>query len=57
MTTYYGTITSKRQITIPAALCRKLRINPGDRVAFRLDSDGRSLIGHVVQPEEVTSYE
>jgi AbrB family looped-hinge helix DNA binding protein len=30
----HAKITSKRQITIPIRIMRKLRLNPGDRVAF-----------------------
>ncbi|MDQ6924980.1 MAG: type II toxin-antitoxin system PrlF family antitoxin [Candidatus Eremiobacteraeota bacterium] len=51
-------ITSKGQITIPKSIRERLRVGPGDRVAFRVENDGvvtvnaatldlRSLIGSV----------
>jgi AbrB family looped-hinge helix DNA binding protein len=42
-----ATVTSKGQITIPKAIREALGLEPGDRVAFRLDADGSV----VVEPE------
>lgn len=38
--TYLGTITSKRQITLPAELFAALRFLEGDRVIISSDGDG-----------------
>ncbi len=37
-------ITSKSQITLPKAIRDKLGVNPGDRVAFREDAEGRIVV-------------
>jgi AbrB family looped-hinge helix DNA binding protein len=37
-------ITSKSQITLPKEVRAKLGVKPGDRVAFREDSEGRILV-------------
>lgn len=42
-------ITSKGQITVPKAIREALGVAPGDRVAFRVEEDGRV----VVEPETV----
>ncbi len=55
MSTYCMTITSKRQLTLPAELCRKLKINRGDRIAFSLDPEERSLVGQVIRNKEATN--
>ena len=34
------TVTGKNQITIPAALARKLDIEPGQRIDWQIDEDG-----------------
>ncbi|WP_162176637.1 AbrB/MazE/SpoVT family DNA-binding domain-containing protein [Deinococcus frigens] len=34
--TFQGTISSKRQITIPAEAFRQLRLQPGDKVAIQV---------------------
>ena len=44
-----ATITSKGQITIPKAVRDELGLREGDRVAFRVASDGRV----VVEPETI----
>jgi len=43
MTAYYTAITSKGQITLPAAIRRALRVAPGDRVRVRLE-DGHATV-------------
>jgi AbrB family looped-hinge helix DNA binding protein len=42
-------ITSKGQITVPKAIRDTLGVEPGDRIAFRVQEDGRV----VVEPETV----
>jgi antitoxin PrlF len=42
-------ITSKGQITVPKAIRETLGVEPGDRIAFRVQDDGRV----VVEPETV----
>jgi antitoxin PrlF len=42
-------MTSKGQITVPKAVRDALGVGPGDRLAFRIDDDGRVL----VEPETV----
>jgi AbrB family looped-hinge helix DNA binding protein len=37
-------ITSKGQITLPAALRKLLNLKPGDRVAFNQEPDGRVVL-------------
>jgi antitoxin PrlF len=37
-------ITRKSQITLPKEVCEKLGVKPGDRVAFREDSDGQIVV-------------
>lgn len=34
------TVTGKNQVTIPAALARKLDIEPGQRIDWQIDEDG-----------------
>jgi AbrB family looped-hinge helix DNA binding protein len=34
------TVTGKNQITIPAALARRLNIEPGQRIDWRINEDG-----------------
>ena len=34
------TVTGKNQITIPAALARQLKIEPGQRIDWQVDEDG-----------------
>lgn len=41
--TYYSTITSKGQVTLPVALRRALKIEPGQQVNFSL-SDNQEII-------------
>lgn len=42
-------MTSKGQITVPKAVRDALGVEPGDRLAFRIEDDGRVL----VEPETV----
>lgn len=39
-----ATVTSKGQITIPAAVRRKLNVKPGDRLSFRQNADGDFIV-------------
>lgn len=39
-----ATVTSKGQITIPKPIREALELEPGDRVAFRLDDEGRVIL-------------
>jgi antitoxin PrlF len=39
-----ATVTSKRQITIPAETCRELRIVPGTKIDFVKNSAGETVI-------------
>lgn len=44
MIEYVATVTSKGQLTLPAAVRRKLGIDPGDRVTFVIeDANGARL--------------
>lgn len=45
----YSRITSKGQVTVPKAIRDALGVEAGDRLAFRLEEDGRVL----VEPETV----
>ena len=37
-------MTSKGQITVPKAIRDALGVEPGDRIAFRIEEDGRVLV-------------
>jgi len=39
-----ATVTSKGQVTIPKAIRDALELEAGDRVAFRVDEDGRVVL-------------
>lgn len=39
-----ATVTSKRQITLPAETCRKLRIGPGTKIDFIENAAGETVI-------------
>ncbi len=39
-----ATVTSKGQITIPKPIRDALELEPGDRVAFRFDDEGRVIL-------------
>lgn len=39
-----STITSKGQITLPKAVRDALGVDTGDRVAFRIEEDGRVIV-------------
>ena len=39
-----ATVTSKRQITLPAETCRELRIVPGTKIDFVKNSAGETVI-------------
>jgi antitoxin PrlF len=39
-----ATITSKGQVTIPKSVRELLGVRPGDRVSFRVDTDGRVVV-------------
>ena len=39
-----STVTSKGQVTIPKPIRDRLGIQPGTRVSFSLDEDGRAFI-------------
>ena len=39
-----ATFTSKGQITVPVAICRKLDLKKGDKVAFIEDANGIRVI-------------
>jgi AbrB family looped-hinge helix DNA binding protein len=45
----YSRITSKGQVTVPKAVRDALGVEPGDRIAFRIEDDGSV----VVEPETV----
>lgn len=49
--TYYRTIASKLQMTIPAGLCRKLGLKQGDRISLRVDGKRRRLVGEVLRTQ------
>ena len=39
-----ATVTSKRQITLPAETCRELRIGPGTKIDFVKNAAGETVI-------------
>lgn len=39
-----ATVTSKRQITIPAEVCKELRIAPGTKIDFVKNAAGETVI-------------
>ena len=39
-----ATVTSKRQITLPAEMCRKLRIVPGTKIDFVTNATGETVL-------------
>ncbi len=39
-----ATVTSKRQITLPAETCRKLRIVPGTKIDFVTNAAGETVL-------------
>ncbi len=39
-----ATVTSKGQITIPKPIREALELEPGDRVAFRLNDEGKVIL-------------
>jgi AbrB family looped-hinge helix DNA binding protein len=39
-----ATVTSKRQITLPAEMCRKLRIVPGTKIDFVINAAGETVL-------------
>lgn len=39
-----ATMTSKGQITIPKEIRESLELEPGDRVAFRMEEDSRAIL-------------
>jgi AbrB family looped-hinge helix DNA binding protein len=63
-----ATMTSKGQITVPKEIRMKLRLNPGDRVRFVIEADGKvrfwpakrdisSLRGILPKPERTATIE
>ena len=42
--TYYSTVTSKGQMTLPADVRAKLNIKPGQRVAINVNNRGEAVI-------------
>lgn len=51
--TYYSTITSKGQLTLPADIRAKLHIKPGQKVAIHLNEKGEAVIEPTVTIEEL----
>lgn len=51
--TYYSTITSKGQLTLPADIRAKLHIKPGQRVAIHLNERGEAVIGPTLSLQEL----
>lgn len=41
---YNAKVTSKGQITLPADMRKAMNLQPGDRVTFSLDTDGRYYV-------------
>ena len=39
-----ATVTSKRQITLPAEMCRQLRIVPGTKIDFITNAAGETVL-------------
>lgn len=48
--TYYSSVTSKGQLTLPAEIRKKLNIKPGQRVEVRLGPGGNA---EVVKPVDI----
>ena len=51
--TYYSTMTSKGQITLPADVRQKLNIKPGQRVAINVNKRGEAVIEPQVDLEDL----
>lgn len=51
--TYYSTVTSKRQLTLPADIRAKLHIKPGQKVAIHLNEQGEAVIAPTQSLEEL----
>lgn len=51
--TYYSTITSKGQMTLPADIRAKLHIKPGQRVAIRMNEQGEAVIEPAMTVQEL----
>ena len=51
--TYYSTVTSKGQMTLPADIREKLHIKPGQRVAIRLNNQGEAVIEPAMGVQEL----
>ena len=46
MELHYAKVTSKGQVTIPAALRRRLEIEPGSTILFRMEADDSVAVNH-----------
>lgn len=51
--TYFTTVTSKGQVTLPAPLRKKLNIKSGQRVEVSLDNHNQAVIKSIVDVEAV----
>ena len=51
--TYYRTVTSKGQVTIPAAIRKRLNIKAGQLVPFSIDKKGNAVIEPVPDIEAI----
>lgn len=52
MELHYARVTSKGQITIPAAIRERLEINPGSTILFTVMTDGSIRVNHPAQDIE-----
>lgn len=51
--TYYSTVTSKGQMTLPADIRAKLHVKPGQRVAIRMNERGEAVIEPAMTVQEL----
>lgn len=56
-----ATVTSKRQITLPADMCRKLRIVPGTKIDFVTNAAGETVLrpktGNIRELRGIVKYD
>ena len=52
-----STLTSKGQTTVPKAVRQALGIRSGDRIAFRVDEDGRVSLARDEAPDEMSAVD
>jgi len=54
--TYYSTLSSKNQITVPAVIREKLEAYPGDQISFSVDEDNRLIVDIIKKDALLSLY-